>query len=37
MEVNTLFGKDIDLALADKYLNNVTSDLQVTLLTQKPQ
>ena len=35
-EINKLFGRDVDLNLANRYLNNVTSDLKVTLIANKP-
>jgi hypothetical protein len=35
IEINTLFGKEVDLNLANKYLNNVATDLNVTLIVFK--
>ena len=35
-ELNTLFGKDIDINIANKYLNNISADFKITLIANKP-
>ena len=36
LEVNSLFGRNVDINLANKYLNNIASEIKLTLLAIKP-